>query len=162
MANIMSSTADILYGTANMAYKEAKIWLPKSHLKFLKMFMPADPSLSIKLTTQYIITATLSIVLVTTWIVSAFMILVSATPHIMSVGMCKHKSNYTQNGWKRQIFFTRLSKKSHLSHFEWFLGKSNICYNNIAISALPWFQGTYPDFRVRYPEIRVNTLKSGY
>ena len=31
MANIMHSTADISYGTANMAYKEAKIWLPKSH-----------------------------------------------------------------------------------------------------------------------------------
>ena len=31
----MSSLADILYGTANMEYKEAKVWLPKSHyLKF--------------------------------------------------------------------------------------------------------------------------------
>ena len=66
MANIMSSLADVSYGTANMAYKEAKIWLSKSHyLKFLKMLMPADPSLPIKLTTQYIITATLSIVLAT-------------------------------------------------------------------------------------------------
>ena len=44
MANIMNSAADISYGTANMAYKEAKIWLPKSHyLKFLNIFMPADP-----------------------------------------------------------------------------------------------------------------------
>ena len=102
MANIMSSLANILYGTANMVYKEAKVWLPKSHyLKFLKMFMPADPGLPIKLTTQYIITATLSIVLVTTWILSAFMILVSATPHIMSLGMCKHKSNY----WVKNKFF---------------------------------------------------------
>ena len=66
MANIMSSLANISYGTANMVYKEAKVWLPKSHyLKFLKMFMPADPGLPIKLTTQYIITATLSIVLAT-------------------------------------------------------------------------------------------------
>ena len=66
MANIMSSAADISYGTANMAYKEAKVWLPKSHyLKFLKNFMPADPGLPIKLTTQCIITAILSIVLAT-------------------------------------------------------------------------------------------------
>ena len=66
MANIMSSLVDISYGTANMAYKEAKVWLPKSHyLKFLKMFMTADPGLPIKLTTHYIITVTLSIVLAT-------------------------------------------------------------------------------------------------
>ena len=66
MANIMSSLVDISYGTANMAYKEAKVWLPKSHyLKFLKMFMQADLGLPIKLTTQCIITATLSIVLAT-------------------------------------------------------------------------------------------------
>ena len=66
MANIMSSLANISYGTANMAYEEAQVWLPKSHyLKFLKMFMPADPGLPIKLTTQYIITAALSIVLAT-------------------------------------------------------------------------------------------------
>ena len=38
------------------------------------MLMPADPGLPIKLTTQYIITATLSIVLATPWIVSAFII----------------------------------------------------------------------------------------
>jgi len=66
MANIMSSSADISYCTANMAYKEAKIWLSKSHyLNFLKIFMPADPGLPIKLTIQCIITATLSIVLAT-------------------------------------------------------------------------------------------------
>ena len=87
MANIMSPSANISYSTANMTYKEAKIWLPKSHyLKFLKMFMPANPSLPIKLTTQYVVTATLSIVLATPWIVSAFMNMVSATPHTNQAG----------------------------------------------------------------------------
>ena len=78
MANIMHSTADISYGTANMAYKEAKIWLPKSH--YLKYY--ASWPRPIKLATKYIISATLSIVLATPWIVSAFMNIMSATPPV--------------------------------------------------------------------------------